>query len=135
MYFAEQTYRNYTKKTQFCIRQSHLSWNNCKLEQAVDPLLCPYSLFFSKMSYRLTKVVSISLKLLSWAWCFVVRTFLKQKLWYKCWFEYQKNCSKKINAAVNRYLELTILKVVKRFNSITMLNLEVNRFQNWWIFI
>ena len=37
------------------------------------------------------------------------------------------------NAAVNGHLELTLLKVRQRFDAISTSNLEVYKFQDWWI--
>ena len=39
-----------------------------------------------------------------------------------------------INAAVNGYLELTLLKGRQRFDAISTLNLEVHKCWDWWIF-
>ena len=38
------------------------------------------------------------------------------------------------NAAVNGYLELTLLKGRQRFDAISTSNLEVCKFGDWWIF-
>ena len=38
------------------------------------------------------------------------------------------------NAAVNGYLELTLLKGRQRFDTISTLNLERHKFWDWWIF-
>ena len=40
------------------------------------------------------------------------------------------NC---VNAAVNGYLELPFLKDRQRFDAISMSNLEVHKFRDWWI--
>ena len=39
----------------------------------------------------------------------------------------------RINAAVNRHLELTLLKVREIFDAISTSNLEVHKFGDWWI--
>ena len=39
-----------------------------------------------------------------------------------------------INAAVNGHLELTLLKGHQRFDAVSTSNLEVYKFQDWWIF-
>ena len=41
----------------------------------------------------------------------------------------------KVNASVNGYLELTLLKGRQRFNAISTSNLEVYTLWDWWIFI
>ena len=38
------------------------------------------------------------------------------------------------NAAVNGHFELTLLKGRQRFDVVSTSNLEVFKFQDWWIF-
>ena len=45
-----------------------------------------------------------------------------------------KLCTVNINAAVNGHLELTLLKGRQRFDVVSTSNLEVYKFQDWWIF-
>ena len=50
---------------------------------------------------------------------------------FECWIH--QHVRRIFNAAVNGHLELTLLKVRQRFDAISTSNLEVYKFQDWWI--